>query len=109
MAQLTSAQSALEVLNSVSPEAAQGFAAMRTAINKYGPIEPKMQELIALAGFTTAGLETGFRTHCGRALGHGATREEVFQAIMLTLGASATVSHVAAALRWADEVIAARS
>lgn len=108
MAQTTKTPSAMEVLQGVAPDVATGFSAMRSAINKFGPIDPKHQELIALAGFTTAGLEPGFRTHCGRAIGHGATRDEVYQAVMLTLGASASITHVSAALRWTDEVIAAR-
>lgn len=104
MAQAPARPTAVDVLRSASSGVADGFQAMRDAVATAGPIDAKHRELIMLAGFVTASIESGFKTHCGRAFAQGATIEEVHQAVLLTLGSTAGISQVGAAFRWADEV-----
>lgn len=108
MAQATAPVGPVDRLRAISPDVADRFNAMRKAIEEAGPLDAKHRELIMLAGFTTARIEGGFKTHCGRALAAGATPDEVRQAALLTLAATQGVGPVADALRWAEEVIASR-
>jgi AhpD family alkylhydroperoxidase len=108
MAQATTRPSAIDAIKAVSGDAAQGFGALRRAIDESGPLEPKYRELINIAAFAAARIEGGLKTHTGRALDAGATPEEVHQALLLTFGSVLGIAPVTDALRWADEVIASR-
>lgn len=98
----------VQTLKNASPAVADGFRAMRDAIDNCGPLEPRIRELILLGGFTVARQEGGFKTHCRRALELGASPEEVRQAGLVTFGAITSLEAAADALRWADEVISSR-
>ncbi len=95
-------------LRDASPAAADAFAALRKAVEESGPLETKYRELINMGAFTTARMEASFKTHCGRALDAGATPEECRQAALLTFAATTGFSSVADALRWLEDVLAAR-
>ena len=101
--------SSTDQLRKVSPDVADGFGALRRAIEEAGPLERKYRELINVAAFTTARYESSVRTHSGRALDAGATPEELRQTVLLSLAATTGMSPVADAIRWVDEVIASRS
>ena len=108
MAQATKTMSAIGRIGQVSTTAAESFAALRAAVDEAGPLERKYRELINIAAFATARIESGFKTHLGRALDAGATPEEARQATMLTFGSTLGISPVTDALRWIDEVLANR-
>ena len=108
MAQAPSRPSAIDAIKAVSPEVASGFGALRRAVDESGPLEPKYRELINIAAFAAARIESGLKTHTGRALDAGATPEEIHQALLLTFGSVLGIAPTTDALRWADEVIASR-
>jgi len=71
------------------------------AVDAAGPLDAKTLALIKIGICIGAGLESALRSHVRRAIGHGATRAEVDQAILLgmnTVGFPRTV----AAWRWAQ-------
>ena len=100
--------SPVDRVRAVSPKIAESFQALRQAIDEAGPLERKYRELCNLSAFTTARIEGAFKTHCGRALEAGATQEEIRQACVLPFGATQAIGPIADALRWAEEVFAAR-
>lgn len=108
MAHATTTLTAIERVRQVSAETADGFAALRRAVEEAGPLDRKYRELINIAAFATARIESGFKTHLGRALDAGATPEEARQAALLTFGSTLGIGPVTDALRWIDEVLAAR-
>jgi alkylhydroperoxidase/carboxymuconolactone decarboxylase family protein YurZ len=81
---------------------------VRAAVEQAGPMTPKVRELVLLSSYTASRQPRGLGVHCGRALDAGADPREIRQAVLLTLGASATLEMVVDALRWVDEVCAAR-
>jgi 4-carboxymuconolactone decarboxylase len=97
-----------EVVNKHFPEVHARLMHMRGAVAEAGPLDAKTRELLLLAAFTVGRQAGGVKTHTRLALGHGATPEEIRQAIVVTFGASASIGQVGEALIWADEVIDAR-
>ncbi|MBM2810395.1 MAG: hypothetical protein HW416_1154 [Chloroflexi bacterium] len=95
----------IERIRRASAGVCDAFQAMRGEIDRSGPLNAKTRELILLAGFTTARQESNFKAHCARAVDEGASRQEIYQSILLTLGACATLNAVSLALDWADEMI----
>lgn len=71
------------------------------AVDEAGPIDAKTAALIKIGISLGSGLESALRSHVRRAMKHGASREEIEQAILLgfnTLGLPRTV----AAWSWAQ-------
>jgi alkylhydroperoxidase/carboxymuconolactone decarboxylase family protein YurZ len=93
-------------LKALYPGVAESFAALRSGLVHAGPIDAKTLEVIQLAAFTVARQESGFKSHCRRALDLGATPDEVRHAVAINLGATASIEVVADALHWIDEVLA---
>ena len=88
------------------PDIARAHSAMGKALDAAGPLERKTLELIKLGVCVGASLESATKSHTRRALEHGATPEEVEQAVlqgMNTVGFSRTVM----AWVWATEQIEA--
>ena len=86
------------------PEIGEAHEKVAQAVDKAGPLDRKTCELIKIGISLGAGLESAVKSHVRRALEHGATTEEVEQAILLgmnTRGFPATV----AAWQWAWEQI----
>jgi AhpD family alkylhydroperoxidase len=108
VAQATTRPSAIESIRAVSGDVAQGFGSLRRAVEEAGPIPPKYRELINIAAFAAARIESGLKTHTGRALDAGATPEEIHQALLLTFGSCNGIGPTTDALYWADEVINSR-
>jgi 4-carboxymuconolactone decarboxylase len=65
------------------PDVAEAHEAIGKAGDAAGPLDRKTVELIKLGICMGAGLESATKSHVRRALQHGATREEVEQAIVL--------------------------
>jgi alkylhydroperoxidase/carboxymuconolactone decarboxylase family protein YurZ len=78
---------------------------VRKAVDQSGPLSAVERELVMLGAYTAARQPRAFKLHCSRALAAGAEPERVRHAVLLTLGASATLEMVVDALRWTDEVI----
>lgn len=84
------------------PDIAMGHEAIGKAGDAAGPLDRKTVELIKLGICIGAGLESASKSHVRRALQHGASREEVEQAVVLAVnpvGFSRTVM----GWQWATE------
>jgi 4-carboxymuconolactone decarboxylase len=65
------------------PRLGEAHEAIGKACDSYGPLDRKTCELIKIGLSVGAGLETATRSHVRRAMQHGATEEEIEQAILL--------------------------
>ena len=84
------------------PELGAAHESVARAVERAGPLDPKTLALVKIGISLGAGLESAVRSHVRRAIRHGATRQEVEQAILLgmnTVGFPRTV----AAWSWAAE------
>ncbi|MBI5608774.1 MAG: carboxymuconolactone decarboxylase family protein [Deltaproteobacteria bacterium] len=82
------------------PELGEAHEQVAKAVDAVGPLDRKTCELIKVGLSVGAGLESAVRSHVRRAMQHGATPEEIEQAVLLamnTLGFPRTV----AAWSWA--------
>jgi alkylhydroperoxidase/carboxymuconolactone decarboxylase family protein YurZ len=103
------ALTSMEYLLREHPGVATAFRdGVRAAVDAAGELAPRERELIMLGAYTAARQPRAFAVHCRRALQAGAERGQVHHAVLLTLGASATLEMVVDALQWADEVVAER-
>jgi 4-carboxymuconolactone decarboxylase len=67
------------------PELGEAHEQVAKAVDSYGPLDAKTCCLIKVGLSVGAGLESATRSHVRRAMEHGATRQEVEQAILLTM------------------------
>jgi 4-carboxymuconolactone decarboxylase len=84
------------------PELGAAHEQVAHAIEGYGPLDAKACALVKVGICVGAGLESALRSHVRRAMQHGASAEEIEQAILLgmnTVGFPATV----AAWSWAQK------
>lgn len=82
------------------PELGHAHEQVAKAVDAAGPLDRKTCELIKIGLSVGAGLESAVRSHVRRAMQHGATEQEIEQAVLLamnTLGFPRTV----AAWQWA--------
>lgn len=71
------------------PELGAAHEQIAKAVESYGPLDRKTIDLIKIGLSVGAGLETATRSHVRRALQHGASEQEIEQAVLLaynTLG-----------------------
>src|SRR6266498_3029249 len=94
----------LEYLREFSPEATAAFQALRDAVAKSGPLDHNTCELITLGAFATARIEGGFKTHARRLLSNGVPPEALRQAVLVTFGATTTLTVALDALLWIDDL-----
>jgi alkylhydroperoxidase/carboxymuconolactone decarboxylase family protein YurZ len=87
-----------EVLAAANPGAAKAFAALRKAAEA-GPLDQGTVELVVIGALASVGQLGSLIVHVKRALGLGVTVEQINQAIISTLAASATFNNVVDALR----------
>lgn len=86
------------------PALGEAHEKVAQAVSEYGPLDRKTCDLIKIGLSIGAGLESAVRSHVRRAMEHGATVEEIEQAVLLamnTLGFPRTV----AAWQWAWQQI----
>lgn len=84
------------------PEVGAAHQAIGKAADKAGPLDLKQCHLIKMGIAIGAGLESAFRSHVRRAAEQGASREEIEQALLLsmnTIGLPRTVM----AWQWAGQ------
>lgn len=69
-----------------NPQFLEAYLNLRSVPFRQGPLEPRVKELILVAinAATTHLYAPGVRRHIRNALGHGATAEEILEAIQLT-------------------------
>jgi len=82
------------------PELGRAHESVARTVEEAGPLDPKTRFLIKMGISLGAGLDSAFRSHVRRAMAHGATTEEIEQALLLgmnTVGFPRTV----AAWQWA--------
>lgn len=73
-------------------------------VKQAGPLDPKTSELIQLAASAAIRSEGAVHSHTRRAQDLGATREEVYQTLLL-LTSTIGFPTVSAAMTWADDVL----
>ncbi len=86
------------------PELGAAHEQVAKAVDRVGPLDAKTCALVKMGISIGAGLESAFRSHVRRALQHGATPDEIEQALLLamnTVGFPRTV----AAWQWAWQQI----
>lgn len=73
-------------LRELDPEFMEAYLAFRSVPQRNGPLPQKYKELILIAinAATTHLYGPGVRRHMRNAIAHGATREEILEAIQLT-------------------------
>lgn len=84
------------------PALGQAHEQVAKAVDSAGPLDARTLSLVKIGICIGAGLESALRSHVRRALQHGATHQEIEQAILLgmnTVGFPRTV----AAWSWARE------
>ncbi|HEY4295618.1 MAG TPA: carboxymuconolactone decarboxylase family protein [Paraburkholderia sp.] len=96
----------VEYLRSVNSSAADAFVALRRAAGT-GPLDEVTCELVVLGTLAVTGQEGSFKVHAKRVLATGGDPAAIRQAVLVTLGATATFSQVVTALKWVDDVAAA--
>lgn len=84
------------------PEIARAHEAIGKAGDAAGPLDRRTVELIKLGMSIAAGLESASKSHARRALQHGASREEIEQAVALAVNPCGLPSSVMA-WRWVTE------
>lgn len=85
------------------PEISRCMDNLRGAIRQSGPLDAKTTHLIQVAA--AAGIQShgALQSHVRQALEAGATREEVYQSVLLLIS-TIGFPRVAAAINWIDEV-----
>lgn len=76
----------------LAPEAMSGFRALGSAPQKH--LSPKMHELIALSVAVTTRCDGCIGSHVQAALKHGATREEIAEALSTAIALNAGAAFV---------------
>ncbi len=90
-----------EVLAAANPAAAEAFAALRKAAEA-GPLDQGTVELIVIGSLASVAQLGSLAVHVKRAATLEVTLEQINQAIVSTLAASAGFNDVVAALRAAE-------
>ena len=86
------------------PDVLKDFQQLGKACRKYGPLDPKCQDLINLGIAIGANSRGAVMSQTRKAMESGATREEVVHAVLLSLTTTGFPNMIAA-LGWVDEVL----
>lgn len=78
------------------PELGAAHESVAKAVEQAGPLDAKTCALVKIGICIGAGLESALRSHVRRALQHGATTEEIEQAVLLAMNTVGFPSTVAA-------------
>ena len=87
-------------IGKVSPDLVRGYRTISEAGDKTAKLDPKTRELIALAVAVTVRCDGCITTHTTAAIKHGATKEEVVEAlgVAITVNADAALVYSARTL-----------
>jgi len=87
-------------IGKVSPDLVRGYRTISEAGDKTAKLDPKTRELIALAVAVTVRCDGCITTHTTAAIKHGATKEEVVEAlgVAITVNAGAALVYSARTL-----------
>ena len=99
----------LRELRTGSPEVMKGFSAIAQAATKANALDSKSKELIALAVAVAIRCDDCIAFHAKAALEHGASREEVLEALGMAIymGAGPAVMYASHAIEAFDQLGAA--
>ena len=84
------------------PELGEAHESVAKAVDRVGPLDARICHLIKIGISVGAGLESATRSHVRRALQAGATREEIEQAVLLSMN-TCGFPRAVAAWQWANE------
>lgn len=87
-----------------TPDVIRGLVTIENAAAKTGHLQPKMHELIALAVAVTTRCDGCISVHTKKAVEHGATLEEISEALSVTIALNA-----GAALTYSARVLEAHA
>ena len=73
----------------LSPETVRGYSTLSTAGTKTNHLEPKTRELVALAVAVTLRCDGCITVHTDAAIKHGASREEIAEALGVAVSVNA--------------------
>ena len=73
----------------LSPDTVKGYQTLSGAGEKTGPLDAKTRELISLAVAVTTRCDGCITVHVAEALKHGATREEIAEALGVAIAMNA--------------------
>jgi AhpD family alkylhydroperoxidase len=76
-------------LGTLSPDTVRGYATLGNAATQTNHLDAKTRELIALAVAVTTRCDGCITVHVDAALGHGATREEIAEALGVAVALNA--------------------
>ncbi|MGV7092971.1 carboxymuconolactone decarboxylase family protein [Siccibacter turicensis] len=84
----------------LQPEFMKGFQQMNAIVSEHKHLDPKTHELIALAVAVTTRCDGCLAVHVDAAVKHGATREEIAEAlaVAINLNTGAALTYTARAL-----------
>ncbi|MEW6519875.1 MAG: carboxymuconolactone decarboxylase family protein [Thermodesulfobacteriota bacterium] len=91
-------------LASLFPEAMTALENLGATLRRSGPLDAKSSHLIQLAGAAAAQSEGAVHSHTRRAREAGASREEIYHALLL-LVSTIGFPKVAAAFSWSKDVL----
>ena len=91
-------------LSDLFPEAMSALENLGSTIRRVGPIPDKTVDLIQLAAAAAVQSEGSVHSHTRRVLQAGATKEEIYHAL-LVLVSIVGFPRVAAAISWSQDVI----
>lgn len=91
-------------MSNLFPKAMSAIESLGCAIREEGPLKGKTTELIQLAAAAATQSEGSVHSHTRRALQAGATKDEVYHALIL-LVATIGFPKVSAAISWARDII----
>ncbi|RJX33601.1 MAG: carboxymuconolactone decarboxylase family protein [Desulfurivibrio sp.] len=86
------------------PEAMTALENLGATLRSAGPLDAKSSHLIQLAGAAATQSEGAVHSHTRRALAAGASREEIYHALLL-LVSTIGFPKVAAAFTWSKDVL----
>ena len=76
-------------IGKLSPDTVRGYATLSNAGERTGHLDAKTRELIALAVAVTTRCDGCITVHVGEALKHGATRDEIAEALGVAVAMNA--------------------
>ncbi len=86
------------------PKIWEGHQKLSEACGECGPLDRKTRELIKIAASGAAGQETAVERHAVMAVQEGATKEEVYHAVLLLI-TTVGFPRASAALKWAQRAL----